>query len=132
MRKERTEERVNELIGRSLGSLNDIVNVNTVIGTPIVTASGYQVIPVSKVTLGYLGGGSDLRHALSQSVVKEDESIPFAGGSGAVVSMKPAGFIFDDGKSCRYIHAGDDPIDNLIDKASDLLKHYQGKNCEEA
>lgn len=129
MRKERTEERVNELIGRSLGSLNDIVNVNTVIGTPIVTASGYQVIPVSKVTLGYLGGGSDLGDV---KVVKEDESIPFAGGSGAVVSMKPAGFIFDDGKSCRYIHAGDDPIDNLIDKASDLLKHYQGKNCEEA
>lgn len=129
MRKERTEERVNELIGRSLGSLNDIVNVNTVIGTPIVTASGYQVIPVSKVTLGYLGGGSDLGDV---KVVKEDESIPFAGGSGAVVSMKPAGFIFDDGKSCRYIHAGDDPIDNLIDKASDLLKHYQGKNGEEA
>lgn len=129
MGKERTEERVNELIGRSLGSLNDIVNVNTVIGTPIVTASGYQVIPVSKVTLGYLGGGSDLGDV---KVVKEDESIPFAGGSGAVVSMKPAGFIFDDGKSCRYIHAGDDPIDNLIDKASDLLKHYQGKNGEEA
>lgn len=117
MRKERTEERVNELIGRSLGSLNDIVNVNTVIGTPIVTASGYQVIPVSKVTLGYLGGGSDLGDV---KVVKEDESIPFAGGSGAVVSMKPAGFIFDDGKSCRYIHAGDDPIDNLIDKLTKL------------
>ena len=40
MRKERTEERVNELIGRSLGSLNDIVNEIKVIGTPIVTASG--------------------------------------------------------------------------------------------
>ena len=50
------------------------------------------------------------------------------GGSGAVVSIKPAGFILDDGNGCRYIHAGEDPIDNLIDKTSDLLKSFQRKN----
>ena len=77
------------------------------------------------MTLGYLSGGSDLGET---KVVKEDETVPFAGGSGAVVSMKPAGFLFDDGKSCRYIHAGDDPLDNLIDKTSDLLKQFQANH----
>ena len=118
----KNEKKVNELIERSLDDLNRIVNVNTVVGAPIVTASGCQIIPVSKVTLGYLSGGSDLGET---KVVKEDETVPFAGGSGAVVSMKPAGFLFDDGKTCRYIHAGDDPIDNLIDKTSDFLKQFQ-------
>ncbi len=117
-----TDKKVNDLIERSLYRLNDVVDANTVVGAPIVTASGCQVIPVSKVTLGYLSGGSDIGET---KVIKEGESVPFAGGSGAVVSMKPAGFIFDDGKSCRFIHAGDDPVDNLIDKTSEFLKGFQ-------
>lgn len=123
MSNNRSDKKVNELIEKSIADLNRIANIDTVVGTPIITASGCQIIPVSKVTLGYLSGGSDLGEI---KVVKEDESVPFAGGSGAVVSMKPAGFLFDDGKSCRYIHAGDDPLDNLIDKTSDFLKQYQG------
>lgn len=118
---ERSDKKVNELIERSMRGLTELVDVNTVIGTPILTPSGYQVIPVAKVTMGYLSGGSDIGET---KVIKENETIPFAGGSGTVVSLKPAGFLLDDGKSCRYIHAGDDPVDNLIDKASDLLKNF--------
>lgn len=118
-------KKVNELVERSMRNLNEMVDGNTVIGTPILTASGCQVIPVSKLTMGYLSGGSDIGET---KVVKENESVPFAGGSGAVVSIKPAGFILDDGNGCRYIHAGEDPIDNLIDKTSDLLKSFQREN----
>ena len=118
-------KRVNELIDRSMANLSEMADANTVIGTPVITASGYQVIPVSKVTMGYLSGGSDIGET---KIVKEGETVPFAGGSGAVVSVRPAGFILDDGKSCRYIHAGDDPIDNLIDKTSDLLNSLRRDN----
>ena len=83
------------------------------------------MIPFTKVTMGYLSGGSDIGET---KVIKADETVPFAGGSGAVVSLKPAGFILDDGNGCRYIHAGDDPVDNLIDKTSELLKSFQKKN----
>lgn len=113
------ENKVNKLVERSLRDLNNLVDVNTVVGNPIATASGYQIIPVSKVTMGYLSGGGDLGEV---KVIKSDETVPFAGGSGAVVSLKPAGFLLDDGKTCQYILAGDDPLDNLIDKAADLLK----------
>ena len=118
---ERSVQKVNELVENSVRDLSKLVNVDTVIGTPILTASGVQIIPVTKVTMGFLSGGSDIGET---KVIKEKESVPFAGGSGAVVSLKPAGFLLDDGKSCRYIHAGDDPLDNLIDKASDLLKGF--------
>ena len=117
--------RVTEGVERAMLTLTERGDANTVIGTPIVTASGYQVIPVSKVTMGYLSGGSDIGET---KVIKADETVPFAGGSGAVVSLKPAGFILDDGNGCRYIHAGDDPVDNLIDKTSELLKSFQKKN----
>lgn len=118
---ERSAQKVNELVENSVRDLSELVNVDTVIGTPILTASGVQIIPVTKVTMGFLSGGSDIGET---KVIKEKESVPFAGGSGAVVSLKPAGFLLDDGKNCRYIHAGDDPLDNLIDKASDLLKGF--------
>ena len=118
---ERSAQKVNELVENSVRDLSKLVNVDTVIGTPILTASGVQIIPVTKVTMGFLSGGSDIGET---KVIKEKESVPFAGGSGAVVSLKPAGFLLDDGKNCRYIHAGDDPLDNLIDKASDLLKGF--------
>ena len=118
---ERSVQKVNELVENSVRDLSKLVNVDTVIGTPILTASGMQIIPVTKVTMGFLSGGSDIGET---KVIKEKESVPFAGGSGAVVSLKPAGFLLDDGKNCRYIHAGDDPLDNLIDKASDLLKGF--------
>ena len=118
-------KRVNELVERSMLNLNELVDANTVIGTPIVTASGYQVIPVSKVTMGYLSGGSDIGET---KVIKADGTVPVAGGSGAGDFLKPAGFILVDGNGCRDIHAGDDPVDNLIDKTSELLKSFQKKN----
>lgn len=121
----KADKKVNELVENSLHNLNDLVDVNTVIGTPITTVSGYQIIPVSKVTMGYLSGGGDIG---TVKVIRDDESVPFAGGSGAVVSLKPAGFLLDDGKGCRYIHAGDEPIDNLIDKASDFIHGLRHKN----
>ena len=119
---EKANKKVNDLVDSSIDRLNGLADVDMVIGAPILTASGTQVIPVSKVTVGYLSGGGDLGQT---KIIKKDETMPFAGGSGAVVTMKPAGFLIDDGNGCRYIHAGDDPVDNLIDKASELLKGFQ-------
>ena len=114
-------KKINNLIDSSVLTLNDIADVDTVIGKPIVTASGFQVIPFSKVTMGCLSGGGEYGDV---KVVKETDSMPFAGGSGSVVSMKPMGFIIDDGKTCRMIRITDEPIDNLIEKASEIVQEY--------
>ncbi len=121
------EQKINELVEHSLGGLHDLVDGNTVIGNPIFTASGCQIIPISRVTMGYLSGGSDIGEC---KVIKADETVPFAGGSGAIVSVKPAGFLLDDGKTCRYVHAGDDPLDNLLEKATDFLKGLQNADAD--
>ena len=123
--KERSEQKVHGRVDSSMQNLGELVDVDHVIGAPIVTASGFQVIPVSRVTVGYLAGGGDLGET---KVVKEGESVPFAGGSGVVVSLKPAGFIVDEGKGCRYIRAGEDPLDNLIDKASEWMGTLSGRD----
>ncbi len=119
------ERKINSLIQSSLQKLDNLANVDTIIGKPIVTASGFQLIPFSKITLGNLSGGGEYGDV---KVVKETEDFPFAGGSGAVVSMKPMGFIVDDGKTCRIMRVADEPIDNLIERASDILREITAKN----
>lgn len=118
-------EKINELIDSSLENLDTLADVNTVIGKPIVTASGFQVIPFSKVTMGNLSGGGEYGDV---KIVKETDSLPFAGGSGAVISMKPMGFLIDDGKSCRILRITDEPIDNLIERAGEIIHDVMAKD----
>lgn len=98
--------------------LTSLVDVNTVIGKPVVTASGAQVIPFTKVTMGYLSGGGEYGEVKK---IEDGECLPFAGGAGTVINVKPAGFLIDDGVECRLVRITDDPLDGLIEKASDLL-----------
>ncbi len=98
--------------------LTSLVDVNTVIGKPVVTASGAQVIPFTKVTMGYLSGGGEYGEVKK---IEDGECLPFAGGAGTIINVKPAGFLIDDGVECRLVRITDDPLDGLIEKASDLL-----------
>lgn len=117
-------QKINALIHSSLEKLDSLADVNTIIGKPIVTASGFQLIPFSKVTLGNLSGGGEYGDI---KVVKETDVYPFAGGSGAVVSMKPMGFVVDDGKTCRILRITDEPIDNLIERAGEIIHEIMTK-----
>lgn len=121
------DRKIQNLIDVSLGNLQSIADVNTMIGKPIFTASGLQVIPFSKVTMGNLSGGGEYGDA---KVIKETADFAFAGGSGGVVSMKPMGFLVDDGKKCRILRISDEPLDNFIERASDILKEVMSKNNE--
>lgn len=117
-------QKIRNLIDTSLYNLDNLADVDTVMGKPITTASGFQIIPFSKVTMGNLSGGGEYGDI---KVVKETDAMPFAGGSGAVVSMKPMGFLVDDGKDCRIIRVSDEPIDNLIERATDILRELMSK-----
>ncbi len=118
------KQKINQLIGASLDKLDTLADVDTVIGKPIVTASGCQIIPFSKVTLGNLTGGGEYGNV---KVIKQSDSFPFAGGSGAVVSMKPMGFLIDDGKTCRILKITEEAIDNLVERAGEIVHDIMAK-----
>lgn len=118
------KEKINNLINSSIEKLDNLADVNTVMGKPIITVSGFQIIPFSKVTLGNLSGGGEYGDA---KVIKETDEFPFAGGSGAVVSMKPMGFLIDDGTTCRILQITDKPLDNLIEHTGEILRDVIAK-----
>ncbi len=112
-------QKINRLVDSSVAHLNQLADVNTVIGKPFVTASGRQIIPFSKITMGNLSGGGEYGDV---KVVKEADSLPFAGGSGAVISMKPLGFLIDDGNGCHILRITDEPVDSLVERAGEIIK----------
>ena len=52
-------QNVSELLGASMAKVREMVDANTVVGTPISTGDGTTLIPISKGSVGFGGGGGD-------------------------------------------------------------------------
>ena len=50
------ENKMQDVIATSLQNIKNLIDTNTVIGTPIV-ANGTTIIPISKVSMAYATGG---------------------------------------------------------------------------
>ena len=99
-------------------ALEKVADANTVIGESIITVSGTQVIPLSSVTVVNLSGGGEYG---DRKTYKQTDGFKIAGGNGTVVTVKPKGFLVDDGKGCRLLKMDDAAIDTLIEKTGDLV-----------
>ena len=87
---------LSEMIGNSLKSLKELSDSETIIGSPITTASGVTVIPVSKLSMGFVGGGLDYSKKLKSKPDLKEYSMNepnFGGGGGTGVSLIPVAFL---------------------------------------
>lgn len=116
-----SEHPLNDLIGTALSNIKTMVDVNTIIGTPVETASGAIIIPVSRVGFGFAAGGSDIP---SSGSAKEN----FGGGSGAGVSISPVGFLVVNGDSVKLVpvSSANTTVDKLIDSVPELFDKVSG------
>lgn len=76
------------MLENTISKIREMVDVNNVIGNPITTPDGVTIIPVSKVSVGFGGGGSDF---VSKNVNHQDN--PFGGGAGGGVKITPICFL---------------------------------------
>lgn len=100
------EHPIGELMQTAMASIKDMVDVNTVIGEPVVASSGATIIPISKVSFGYVTAGGDLDpQGKGHKSPGERDAFPFAGGSGAGVSVQPVGFLVVSEEQVRMLPA---------------------------
>ena len=99
-------------------SIEKVADANTVIGKSIITVSGAEIIPLSSITVVNLSGGGEYGDI---KTFKESDGFKLAGGNGTVITVKPKGFIVDDGKGCRLLKMEEGAIDTLIDKTGELV-----------
>ena len=78
------DNKLNEMMESAMNGIKRLVEVNNVIGEPIVAADGLMLVPVSKLSFGFGGAGGDGRG-------KKDDG--FGGGSAAGVKIEPLGFM---------------------------------------
>ena len=99
------EHPIGELMQTAMTSIKDMVDVNTVIGEPVQASGGATIIPISKVSFGYVTAGGDLSTQEKAKHAAEPVDLPFAGGSGAGVSVQPVGVLVVQDGSVRMLPA---------------------------
>ncbi len=103
-------------------SIDKVADADTVIGKSIITVSGAQVIPLSSVTVVNLSGGGEYGDV---KTFKEADGFKLAGGNGTVITVKPKGFLVDEGNGCRLLKMDEGALDTLIDKTGELVHKIQ-------
>lgn len=124
------ENKVNQVLDISMEKIRQMVDVSAVIGDPIVLGEQLTVIPISKVSYGFAGGGSDLPNKSAAQL--------FGGGSGAGINITPISLLVVKNGEVRLMPVSSNPdkldqivnmVPELINKVSALL--HKDKDAEQ-
>lgn len=111
---------LSEMITSTMEKLQTLIDTNTVMGDPVTTPDGTTVIPITRITYGIAGGGSDF----TTKTQRGNSANPFGGGAGASVTVTPVSFlVIKDGVS-RMIPVAEPAnttVDRVIEKAPEFV-----------
>ena len=105
-----------------------MIDANTIVGEPIITADGITLIPVSKVSFGFVGGGSDFN--------QNQHKNGFGGGTSAGVNITPVAFIVAKGQDVDLIYVTPtalstvDRVIEMVPGVIDKMTEFMGKDKE--
>lgn len=103
----------------TIQKIKEMIDVNSVVGEPIMTADGVTIIPVSKVSVGFGGAGSDFTKGKTPA-----GDNPFGGGVGAGVKVTPICFLIVKDGNVRMLpvaQAANTTADRLVEMIPDTL-----------
>lgn len=117
------------LMVTAMNSIQDMIDVNTIIGEPIETSNNIIIIPISKVSFGFAAGGSEFKGETVDEYTKKDKEeaiqyrLPFGGGSGAGVSINPIAFLVIQPNNVKLMPVNhSSSLDKLLDYMPDLME----------
>lgn len=119
----KTDNKIKEVIEGAVKGLNELIDVNTVMGKPYENEYGDFIVPVAKVTFGILSAGGEYGKV---TIFNKSSDLPFSAGNGAIVSVKPCGFLIKNKENeYKTISISDNAIQNVLDKTADYLMNLQ-------
>ena len=123
------EHPIEGLMITAMNSIQNMIDVNTIIGEPIETINNIVIIPISKVGFGFAAGGSEFKgETINEYSKKEKEEaiqyrLPFGGGSGAGVSINPVAFLVVQENTVKLLPTDHtSALDKLLDYVPDLIE----------
>ena len=134
------EHPIEGLMLTAMNSIQDMIDVNTIIGEPIETSNNMVIIPISKVGFGFAAGGSEFKGETIDEYTKREKEeaiqyrLPFGGGSGAGVSISPIAFLVVSQNNVKLLPVNhSSAIDRLLDYVPDLMEkvnNYLNKSMQ--
>lgn len=122
---------INEIMENAISKIKTFLDTSTVVGIPFETKEGSLLIPLTKVSVGFVAGGGEYGEN------KKTEKIPMAGGTGGGVCVQPIGFLSIKNDVCKLIRIDEkSKYDKLLDAVPDILSNVSqmlnkgGKNAK--
>ena len=123
---------IGELMQNTMENVRNILKVDTVVGDPIYTPDGIMLVPISRISVGFGGGGVEFNS-------KKAGERPYGGGNATGVKIDPIGFLIIKDGVVRMVNVTP-PASNTVDRVIDLVpqvmdriaafidKHNEGKD----
>ncbi len=96
-----TNDTLNDMINSSMEKIKTIVDSSTIVGEKVITDDGTTIIPISRVSVGYVVGGGEYADLSSRRVANH---FPMAGGSSGGMSVTPVGFLVVTNGEVNFIN----------------------------
>lgn len=105
--------KIEEIVNSAVEKIKKVIDSSTIIGEKIETKAGV-VIPLTKVSIGFVAGGGE--YSSDDKQIKSTGDYPFAGGTGAGVCVQPIAFLTIEGSKIGLIKVeGKTTLDKFID-----------------
>ena len=103
------------ILKATMSELREMIDVNTIVGTPFISPSGCTIIPISRLSFGFVSGGGEYGRP---GQTKEELRFQFGGGTASGVSINPVAFMVADENNIKLLtvshrNALDKIIENL-------------------
>lgn len=116
------DKKIESLIDVSLDKIRTMIDVNCVIGSAISLPDDSVIIPISKVSVGFVAGGGEYNDLNAK---RNSADFPMAGGTGGGFTVSPIGFFVVKKDKFKIIHADKSTAYlGLIKNTSEVLKKF--------
>lgn len=117
---------IENIMKTTMEELREMVDVNTIIGDPVMTGNDTVIVPVSRVCLGFLSGGGEYSAKCGPGGMQEGVEHPFAGASVAGMNLTPMAFLAITNGNVRVLPANYNcTIDRIIEMVPESLRHLE-------
>jgi len=130
-----SEHPIEGLMTTAMESIKNMVDVNTIVGDAVQAPDGTVIIPISRVAFGFAAGGGEYGKLFDENKentyeTNDNNKFPFAGGSGAGVSINPVAFMVVGQGQIKLLPTGINSslekimslVPEIIDKIEDTVK----------
>lgn len=108
---------IENIMQTAMSEIKQMVDVNTVVGDPVISSDGSTIIPISRVCFGFVAGGGE--YGQTQ---KDGQALPFSGGASSGVSISPIGFLVVEEDNVELISVGGkNLLEHIIEYVPQLI-----------